>query len=154
MCLRVLVQPRDRLYKPNNNVVTCVDPVCSAMHSPGSPGCKTPNEQCDYEVTYADDGSSIGVLVKDYFPIQFTNGSNISPRLAFGWVSLSLHQCGLHFKFWLSDSFELDVHPKSFVFLFHWNASLIAFGMTWAWSQILTCLYSPVLSFEIRDKPW
>lgn len=77
-------KPRDRLYKPNNNVVTCVDPVCSAMHSPGSPGCKTPNEQCDYEVTYADDGSSLGVLVKDYFPIQFTNGSNISPRLAFG----------------------------------------------------------------------
>lgn len=77
-------KPPDSLYKPSNNVVYCGDPACAAMHSPGKPHCKDPKEQCDYEVTYADQGSSLGVLVKDYFPLQFTNGSAITPRLAFG----------------------------------------------------------------------
>ncbi|KAG7941820.1 hypothetical protein I3843_16G066000 [Carya illinoinensis] len=73
-------KPRNRLYKPNNNIVTYADPVCAAMHYKA----KDPNEQCDYVVTYADHGSSLGVLVKDYFPLRFTNGSIIGPRLAFG----------------------------------------------------------------------
>ncbi|KAL0391752.1 UNVERIFIED_CONTAM: Aspartyl protease APCB1 [Sesamum radiatum] len=34
---------------------------------------KTPEEQCDYEVEYADHGSSLGVLVKDSFPLKFSN---------------------------------------------------------------------------------
>jgi hypothetical protein len=66
------------------------------MHWLGNSHCKDPKEQCDYEVTYADQGSSLGVLVKDYFPLQLTNGSIIGPRLAFGWVSASLHQNGQH----------------------------------------------------------
>lgn len=77
-------KPRNRLYKPKNNLVYCRDPSCAAMHSPGHPDCKNPNEQCDYEVQYADQGSSLGVLVKDNFPLQFYNGSSISPRLSFG----------------------------------------------------------------------
>ncbi|XP_062159391.1 aspartic proteinase Asp1-like isoform X1 [Alnus glutinosa] len=77
-------KPRDRLYKPSNNVVSCGDPACAAMHWLGNSHCKDPKEQCDYEVTYADQGSSLGVLVKDYFPLRFTNGSIIGPRLAFG----------------------------------------------------------------------
>ncbi|KAK9993662.1 hypothetical protein SO802_023365 [Lithocarpus litseifolius] len=78
-------KPRDLLYKPKqNNLVNCVDPVCVAMHLPGKPQCKDPKEQCDYQVNYADQGSSLGVIVKDNFPLQLINGSNIAPRLAFG----------------------------------------------------------------------
>jgi hypothetical protein len=116
--LCVLGQPRDSLYKPSNNVVYCGDPSCAAMHSPGKPHCKNPKEQCDYEVTYADQGSSIGVLVKDDFPLKFTNGSAIAPSLAFGWVSVSLHQNGQHLKFQLGGNFEIDVNLKAlFYFL-------------------------------------
>lgn len=77
-------KPREHLYKPKNNLVRCEDPLCVAFHSPASHPCNTPTDQCDYEVEYADQGSSLGVLVKDYFPLKFTNGSQFGPRLAFG----------------------------------------------------------------------
>ncbi|KAF3447004.1 hypothetical protein FNV43_RR12184 [Rhamnella rubrinervis] len=73
-------RPKDRLYKPINNVLHCSDPLCNAVEAP----CETPHDQCDYEVEYADYGSSLGVLVKDYFPLRFTNGSLLAPHLAFG----------------------------------------------------------------------
>ncbi|XP_059630717.1 aspartic proteinase Asp1-like isoform X2 [Cornus florida] len=73
------------LYKPNKNIVTCKDPLCTAL--PNIP-CKTPDEQCDYDVEYADLGSSMGVLLKDYFPLRFTNGSIFGPNIVFG--------CGYH----------------------------------------------------------
>uniref|UniRef100_A0A5B6ZGC5 Aspartic proteinase Asp1 n=1 Tax=Davidia involucrata TaxID=16924 RepID=A0A5B6ZGC5_DAVIN len=76
------------LYKPNKNFVTCNDPLCASLHWPVNPPCKTPDEQCDYEVKYADHGSSLGVLVKDSFPLRFTNGSVGHPHLVFG--------CGYH----------------------------------------------------------
>ncbi|KAL6208302.1 hypothetical protein ACLB2K_019253 [Fragaria x ananassa] len=77
-------KPREHLYKPKNNLVQCEDPLCSAFHLPASYPCNTPSDQCDYEVEYADQGSSLGVLVRDYFPLKFTNGSQLGPRLAFG----------------------------------------------------------------------
>ncbi|KAF8411757.1 hypothetical protein HHK36_004315 [Tetracentron sinense] len=72
------------LYRPNNNLVFCKDPLCSSFNLPGDHKCETPEDQCDYEVEYADHCSSLGVLVKDIFPLQFTNGSLLRPRLAFG----------------------------------------------------------------------
>ncbi|XP_016451446.1 aspartic proteinase Asp1 [Nicotiana tabacum] len=72
------------LYKPNKNIVKCKDPVCASLHLPANHHCHTPDEQCDYEVEYADHGSSLGVLVKDAFPLRFTNGSTVSPPLVFG----------------------------------------------------------------------
>ncbi|KAH0750874.1 hypothetical protein KY290_030106 [Solanum tuberosum] len=72
------------LYKPHRNVVTCKDPVCTSLHWPENHPCHDPNEQCDYEVAYADSGSSLGVLVKDTFPLRFTNGSIAAPHLIFG----------------------------------------------------------------------
>ncbi|XP_070669507.1 aspartic proteinase Asp1-like isoform X2 [Malus domestica] len=77
-------KPREHLYKPSNNLLGCGHPLCVAFHSPASYPCKTPDDQCDYEVEYADHGSSLGVLVNDYFPLKFTNGSQLIPRLAFG----------------------------------------------------------------------
>ncbi|KAA8547042.1 hypothetical protein F0562_003471 [Nyssa sinensis] len=71
------------LYKPNNNLVICRDPLCAALHSSEEYNCDYP-DQCDYEVTYADNGYSIGVLVKDAFVLNLTNGEQHHPHLAFG----------------------------------------------------------------------
>ncbi|KAF3439286.1 hypothetical protein FNV43_RR17562 [Rhamnella rubrinervis] len=71
------------LYKPSNDLVACKDPICVSLYSPGSHRCPDP-EQCDYEVEYADGGSSLGVLVRDSFSLNFTNGLQLKPRLALG----------------------------------------------------------------------
>ncbi|GAY52146.1 hypothetical protein CUMW_139640 [Citrus unshiu] len=75
--------PPESLYHPKNNVVACNDPFCSAFHLPENIRCEA-NDQCDYEVLYADHGSSLGVLVTDHFPLRLTNGSLLGPRLIFG----------------------------------------------------------------------
>lgn len=72
------------LYKPKKNLITCLDPVCASLHGPDNHSCQAPEEQCDYEIDYADRGSSLGVLVKDTFPLKFTNGTMFAPKLAFG----------------------------------------------------------------------
>uniref|UniRef100_A0A7N0TB76 Aspartic proteinase Asp1 n=1 Tax=Kalanchoe fedtschenkoi TaxID=63787 RepID=A0A7N0TB76_KALFE len=72
------------LYKPYNNLVRCNDAMCSAIQTSNSDPCTDAQEQCDYEVEYADQGTSLGVLVADNFQLQFTNGSRLSPRLVFG----------------------------------------------------------------------
>ncbi|XP_027339008.1 aspartic proteinase Asp1-like [Abrus precatorius] len=77
-------KPRQQLYKPNGNLVQCADPLCSGVQSAPNHHCTAPNEQCDYEVEYADTGSSLGVLVRDYIPLRLTNGSSVRPRMAFG----------------------------------------------------------------------
>ncbi|KAL3502356.1 hypothetical protein ACH5RR_036805 [Cinchona calisaya] len=70
------------LYRPTNDLVVCKDPLCASLHT-GDYKCDNP-EQCDYEVEYADGGSSLGVLVKDVFTLNLTSGIRLSPRLAFG----------------------------------------------------------------------
>ncbi|KAL3523439.1 hypothetical protein ACH5RR_016273 [Cinchona calisaya] len=69
-------------YRPTNDLVACKDPLCASLHS-GDYECDNPG-QCDYEVEYADGGSSLGVLVKDAFSLNLTSGIRLSPRLAFG----------------------------------------------------------------------
>ncbi|GMN29907.1 hypothetical protein TIFTF001_047972 [Ficus carica] len=71
------------LYRPSKDLVGCRDPLCIALHFPKTPKCDIP-EQCDYEVKYADGGSSLGVLVKDSFYFNSTNGVQLKPRLALG----------------------------------------------------------------------
>ncbi|GLU01071.1 hypothetical protein SLE2022_183970 [Rubroshorea leprosula] len=78
-------KPKENLYKLQKQVlVQCKDPSCEAVHSPGSPHCETPTDQCDFEVEYVDHGSALGVLVADNIFLSLTNGSKISPRLSFG----------------------------------------------------------------------
>ncbi|XP_058189697.1 aspartic proteinase Asp1-like isoform X1 [Rhododendron vialii] len=71
-------------YKPSKDLVSCKDPLCASPNGPVNKPCDNPDEQCDYEVEYADHGSSMGVLLRDSFPLRFTNGSIVSPRLMFG----------------------------------------------------------------------
>ncbi|PIN15487.1 Aspartyl protease [Handroanthus impetiginosus] len=70
------------LYRPSNDLVVCRDPLCASLHT-GDYTCDNP-EQCDYEVEYADGGSSLGVLVNDFFTVNLTSGARMSPRLTIG----------------------------------------------------------------------
>ncbi|KAL2498544.1 Eukaryotic aspartyl protease family protein [Abeliophyllum distichum] len=70
------------LYRPSNDLVVCKDPLCASLHS-SDYRCDIP-EQCDYEVEYADGGSSLGVLVNDLFSLNLTSGIQINPRLTLG----------------------------------------------------------------------
>ncbi|KAK6150791.1 hypothetical protein DH2020_015723 [Rehmannia glutinosa] len=58
------------------------DPLCASLH-PSDYKCDNP-QQCDYEVEYADGGSSLGVLVNDLFTLNLTSGVRMSPRLTLG----------------------------------------------------------------------
>lgn len=49
--------------------------------------------QCDYEVQYADQSSSLGVLVKDEFTLRFSNGSLNKLNAIFGYNFFSLYLC-------------------------------------------------------------
>lgn len=79
-----LLKAPNNPYKPNNNALFCKDPLCAFVDQPNNFPCKAPNDQCDYEVHYADYGSSLGVLVRDSFTLKLTNGSTFKPTLAFG----------------------------------------------------------------------
>lgn len=52
--------------------------------------CVRPTDQCDYQIEYADAASSLGVLVRDAVTLRLTNGSQLQPRLAFGYSSIAL----------------------------------------------------------------
>ena len=94
------MQAPNNPYKPNNNALFCKDPLCAFIDPPTNYPCKAPNDQCDYEVHYADYGSSLGVLVRDSFPLRFTNGSVYRPTMAFGCViRLNLSSSPTNFQF-------------------------------------------------------
>lgn len=82
-CVKCIPAPHSP-YKPNKNVIKHKDPICASLHSPANHPRHSPDDQCDYEVEYADHCSSLGVLVRDAFPVKFTNGSSIAPPLVFG----------------------------------------------------------------------
>lgn len=82
----LLLQSPHKPYKPLNNALTCKDSMCTFPQHPQKFPCHDPSDQCDYEIEYADHGSSLGVLVKDDFPLQFLNGSTTRTSLVFGSV--------------------------------------------------------------------
>lgn len=82
-CVNCIKSPH-RPYKPRDNALACKEPLCAFLQHPPNFPCHNPADQCDYEIEYADHGSSIGVLVKDNFPLQFLNSSIARPSLAFG----------------------------------------------------------------------
>uniref|UniRef100_A0A2P2Q411 Aspartic proteinase Asp1 n=1 Tax=Rhizophora mucronata TaxID=61149 RepID=A0A2P2Q411_RHIMU len=80
-CVHCIKAPHP-FYRPTKNLVPCNDPLCAALN-PSGHRCDSP-EQCDYKVEYADGGSSIGVLLRDVFLFNLTNGKRISPLLSLG----------------------------------------------------------------------
>lgn len=85
--LLLYLQAPHPFYKPNNDLVPCKDPLCAALHH-ADYKCESP-EQCDYQVDYADGGSSLGVLLNDLFTFNMTSGARIKPHLALGLSILS-----------------------------------------------------------------
>ncbi|KAK9096087.1 hypothetical protein Sjap_021584 [Stephania japonica] len=67
-----------------NALVVCTEAMCKSLHAPPAYKCNNPTDQCDYEVQYADNGSSLGILVRDIVPVRYSNGTVLGPRLAFG----------------------------------------------------------------------
>ncbi|KAK1628236.1 hypothetical protein QYE76_002551 [Lolium multiflorum] len=75
------------LYRPTKNkLVPCVDQMCASLHGGLSKNhkCDSPKQQCDYEIRYADQASSLGVLINDSFAVRLANASVVRPSLAFG----------------------------------------------------------------------
>lgn len=73
------------LYKPRKtNLVKCNEPLCSVVQAGGTIGCQGGSSQCDYEIRYADGGSSLGVLVSDKMILLLTNGSLTQTKAVFG----------------------------------------------------------------------
>ncbi|KAK2445100.1 hypothetical protein P8452_22831 [Trifolium repens] len=71
------------LYRPSNDLVPCRHPMCASVHQTGNYDCEV-EHQCDYEVEYADQYSSLGVLVNDVYVLNFTNGVQLNVRMALG----------------------------------------------------------------------
>ncbi|KAL8167349.1 hypothetical protein V2J09_008848 [Rumex salicifolius] len=71
-------------YKPSKSIVLCKDPFCAFVDHPPNYPCNNPTDQCDYEIQYADHGSSLGVLLTDYFRLKLTNNSDVRQSLTFG----------------------------------------------------------------------
>ncbi|XP_054820402.1 aspartic proteinase Asp1-like isoform X1 [Prosopis cineraria] len=81
-CTRCSETPHP-LYQPSNDLVPCKDPLCASLQPSEEYECQHP-DQCDYEITYADHYSSLGVLVRDVFILNFTNGMQLKVRMALG----------------------------------------------------------------------
>ncbi|GKV33973.1 hypothetical protein SLEP1_g42404 [Rubroshorea leprosula] len=77
------VEESHPFYRPSIDLVPCKDPLCESLHPPGEHKCDNPH-RCDYEVEYADGSSSHGVLVRDVFALNYTNGTPLKPCLALG----------------------------------------------------------------------
>ncbi|VFQ80692.1 unnamed protein product [Cuscuta campestris] len=81
-CSNCLEAPHP-LYKPNKDLlVSAEDPLCYSWQS-----SEQKNElpkQCDYEIEYADGASSLGILLRDAFSLNLTNGNRSERPLALG----------------------------------------------------------------------
>ncbi|KAG8091111.1 hypothetical protein GUJ93_ZPchr0011g28103 [Zizania palustris] len=74
------------LYRPTKSkLLPCANSLCTALHNGQSPSKKcTSQQQCDYQIKYTDNASSLGVLVTDSFSLPLRNSSNVHPSLSFG----------------------------------------------------------------------
>lgn len=72
------------LYKPKQgSLVPGKDPLCAAVQA-GSSHRTASSQQCDYDVEYADQGYSLGVLVRDSVRTVLTNGTVLTANSVFG----------------------------------------------------------------------
>ncbi|CAL9113759.1 unnamed protein product [Musa textilis] len=78
-CVRCSKGPHPWYRPKRTNLVPCRNPLCAALHSGTAQDQNC--GQCDYEIEYADRGSSLGVLVADAFSLGRTLAR---PILAFG----------------------------------------------------------------------
>uniref|UniRef100_A0A0D6R4R2 Peptidase A1 domain-containing protein n=1 Tax=Araucaria cunninghamii TaxID=56994 RepID=A0A0D6R4R2_ARACU len=82
---RKCAQGPHQLYKPRQ-YVSCKEPLCQPMQASSHQryDCKSPRQQCDYDIKYADRGSSMGVLVKDIALFYLANRTVARASSVFG----------------------------------------------------------------------
>ncbi|XP_021905719.1 aspartyl protease APCB1 [Carica papaya] len=73
------------LYKPRRgNLVPPKDSLCAEVHRNQKTQYCEACDQCDYEIEYADQSSSIGVLARDELHLLIANGSVTKLNVVFG----------------------------------------------------------------------
>lgn len=79
------------LYNPRKGkIIPSKDSLCVEVQRNQKTGdCETCH-QCDYELEYADQSSSMGVLARDDLHLMVANGSFTKSSVVFGYLSLSL----------------------------------------------------------------
>lgn len=79
------------MYKPRRgNLVPPKDSLCAEVHRNQKTQYCEACDQCDYEIEYADQSSSIGVLARDELHLLIANGSVTKLNVVFGYTSSSL----------------------------------------------------------------
>ncbi|GLJ25070.1 hypothetical protein SUGI_0479630 [Cryptomeria japonica] len=76
-----------QLYKvQTKSAVSCKHPLCESVQKASSHPyeCKSPSQQCDYDIKYADGGFTMGVLISDIFTVRLTNGTIVKTVSVFG----------------------------------------------------------------------
>ncbi|KAA8546425.1 hypothetical protein F0562_002836 [Nyssa sinensis] len=84
---KFLRAPHHPYHSPIHAVVECENPLCAFVQHPQDHPCLAANDQCYYNVTYADRGLSLGMLIKDSFYLPLAHKTLRTP-LIFG--------CGYH----------------------------------------------------------
>lgn len=76
------------MYKPaRGSTVLPTDSLCTDIQKNQRHGNHDNfQQQCDYEIEYADHSSSMGVLIRDDLHVVTTNGSKANLNLVFGYV--------------------------------------------------------------------
>ncbi|KAK9996440.1 hypothetical protein SO802_021126 [Lithocarpus litseifolius] len=73
------------LYKPaKDNILPSKDSLCMEVQRHQAAGYCQSCRQCDYEIQYADQSSSVGVLARDELHLLMENGSWTNLNLVFG----------------------------------------------------------------------
>ncbi|KAL6994873.1 hypothetical protein U1Q18_005010 [Sarracenia purpurea var. burkii] len=73
------------LYKPTKGkIIPSKDSLCAEVQRNQNTGYCETCQQCDYEIEYADQSSSIGVLARDELHLMTPNGSFIKSSVVFG----------------------------------------------------------------------
>lgn len=83
--LSLIFQTPHPLHRPSNDFVPCRDPLCASLQPTEDYNCEHP-DQCDYEINYADQYSTFGVLLNDVYLLNSSNGVQLKVRMALGLV--------------------------------------------------------------------
>ena len=105
--LLFIFQTPHPLYKPSTYFVPCKDPLCASLQPSEDYDCEDP-DQCDYEIEYVDQYSSLGVLVNDVYLLNVANEVQREFRMALGLVTLQTLLC-----------YQLPPQPFLFPFSMH-----------------------------------
>jgi hypothetical protein len=81
--IQILLQGAHPLYRPAPaNLVPASDPLCQRVQH------DNPN-QCDYDISFADGSSSMGVHVRDNMQFISEDGERENADIVFGYVCMS-----------------------------------------------------------------